>query len=234
MSARDMPTRAERLAEIDELAEEALRILGTGRGARLDPDALTSLAAACLALGASTVGVYRASGDPARTDSDLLGDTEELENDVAARLQEALDLQQEGRQELTRARAAERAAQADLAHAHAMPVKEKCDGCHAAREAAIARTQRAINEALAGQDCCQDALETLAELITALRKALALLRQVADDLETTYERVYNWLARMAGAQRRVLPKDGDFLTGSDGTSPDETTAGQAASSNTRR
>jgi hypothetical protein len=214
VSARTLPRRADHLADIEELAAAAVEVLGSGRGARLDPDALTSLAGAALALGADSVAVYRARSKASTSDTELISDTEEVAADVAARLQGALDLAEETRRELARARAAEQVARALLAAARALPIKEKCDGCHGEREDAIAEAQAAIGEALADQGCCEDALETLTELIPGLRRALALLRKVADDLETAYEPVYDHVR-----SGHVLPADGDWLTGHDGTTP---------------
>jgi hypothetical protein len=202
-----LPRRAEQAAEIDDMAEETVRLLGAGRGAGLDPDALTNLAQAALALGAPAATVYRAEGTAADSDTELLGDAEELERATAAALKDALDLQREAQAQYELAQREQEIAQADLSAALAMPVADPCKGaCHAARERATRRAQRRIDEAIADQECCQQALEILAELIPVLRQALQCLQRVAEDLGTTYEQIYGFLG--GGGQ---LPHDGRFF-----------------------
>ena len=223
MSARDLPGRAEQLADIEELAETALEVLGSGRGARTDPDALVSLTGAALALGADSVAAYRATGEPASSDAELLGDAAELEDDVAARLREAGKLTAEARRELAQAREAERKAREDLRRAQALAVKDKCDGCHGARARAIAAAQAATDAAIADQECCREALETLSELATALQRALTCLQRVPSDMEVTYEAIYRWLDEQRGRQ---MPADGDFISAGDAPIPGQRQAGQ--------
>jgi hypothetical protein len=225
VSARDLPGRAEQLADIEELAETALEVLGSGRGARADPDALVSLTGAALALGAGSVAAYRTTGEPASSDAELLGDAAELEDDVAARLRETGQLTAEARRELAKAREAERKAREELKRAQAMAVRDKCDGCHGARARAIAAAKAAIDAAVAGQECCREALETLSELATALQRALTCMQRVPSDMEVTYEVIYRWLGEQRGRQ---MPSDGDFISAEDTPIPRQRQAGRAS------
>src|SRR5260370_37740661 len=67
-----LAARAAMMADLDDLAEEATRVLGGARAARLDPDALTSLAGAAMALGAESLAVYQAARDAYGSDTELL------------------------------------------------------------------------------------------------------------------------------------------------------------------
>lgn len=202
----NLAARAAAIADLDDLAEEVTRILGGARAARLDPDALTSLAGAAMALGASSLAVYQAARDAYDTDTELLEEVAEVEDAVAAALQEAQELRDEARRELAAARAAKLRAQAALAAARMMPAAT--DRQRAARDAAIARAQQQVDEALARIDVAEEALEILGQLTGQLRRALALLQRVPEDLGETYEAIYDHIR--AG---RVMPKDGDFLRG---------------------
>ena len=80
------------------------------------------------------------------------------------------------------------AAQAALDAAYAMPVKDECDGCHGAKEAAI-------QAALGRIRLCEAAGEILDPLAGRLRAALARLRQVPEDLGEVYQLVYAFIRK---------------------------------------
>ena len=80
------------------------------------------------------------------------------------------------------------AAQAALDAAYAMPVKDECDGCHGAKEAAI-------QAALACIRLCEAAGGILDPLTEQLRTALARLRQIPEDLGEVYELGYAFIRK---------------------------------------
>jgi hypothetical protein len=78
------------------------------------------------------------------------------------------------------------AAHPALAAAYAMPVKDECDGCHSAKEAAIQAALSRIRP-------CETAAEILDPLAGRLRAALTQLRQVPEDLGEVYQLVYEFI-----------------------------------------
>jgi hypothetical protein len=80
------------------------------------------------------------------------------------------------------------AARAALAAAYAMPVKDECDGCHGAKEAAITDALRRIG-------LCEAAAEVLDPLSQRLQAALGRLQQVPQDLGEVYELVYQFIRK---------------------------------------
>lgn len=205
---RRLLARAHELADTEDLAEETAGILGGGRAARLDPDALTSLAATALALGAGSVAVYRAETARFADDRELLEAVEEAEAEIAAGAAAVRDLQSEADSARSAACRELEAARDALDRARAMSVHRPCDGCHPAREAAIAAAQERIKDAQERIAYCDAALEVLSSLARRLAAALAAIRRVPDDLEGTYEPVYDHVRA-----RRLMPRDGDWLTG---------------------
>ena len=105
---------------------------------------------------------------------------QQLQERVAAALEAA-------REALAQARVA-------LAAALAMPVKEKCGGCHGAREAAIAAAEAAIAGAEERIRTC-DAADLLSPLAARLQQVLDRLRQVPQDLGEAYELVYQFIRK---------------------------------------
>jgi hypothetical protein len=181
-------TRAEVLEDTGDLVQAITAVLAGAQGAGVDPAAVTSLAAAARALdpGASTsydVGSRhdRRPGGGYRSDGEFLEATAEAEAEVAERLREAGSLQEQ-------VAAAMDAAQAALDAAQAMPVKDECDGCHAAKAAAIADAERRIG-------LCETAAEILGPLAQRLRQALGRLRRVPEDLGEVYELVYEFIRK---------------------------------------
>jgi len=204
-----LATRAAAMADVVDLAGEVTRILGGARAARLDPDAMTSLAGAAMALGASSLEVYQATRPAYGADAELLEEVAEVEDATAVALPEARQLADEARRELAAARAAKVKAQAALAAARMMPAATARQ--REIRAAAIERAQRQVDEALTRIEVAEEALEILRELTMQLRRALALLGRVPEDLGETYEAIYDHI-RAGG----VMPKDGDWMTGAPG------------------
>jgi hypothetical protein len=103
-------SRAHGLAEdVDETGGEVTVILGGARAARLDPDALTGLTGAALALGQNPMEVYAAGPplyDPHRTDGDFLAAVSDAEDETAEIIAQAKRLQEETEAALREARAA--------------------------------------------------------------------------------------------------------------------------------
>jgi hypothetical protein len=205
---RALLARAHQLADVEDLAEEVTSILGGGRAARLDPDALPGLAGAALALGAGSLAVYRAEVPRFADDRDFAEAVEDAEAEIAARA---------GAVTLTRAKvgaALDRAYDAlDAGHraleaARRMNTSRPCDGCHEAKAAAIAVAQAKIAAAQERIGYAEAAVGILDDLSVRVGRALACLRRVMPDLGDTYEPVYDHVR--AG---RVMPRSGDFLAG---------------------
>ena len=178
--------RAEVLEDTGDLVQTITAVLAGARDAGVDRAAVISLAAAARALDPGADISYnpggkhdRQAGSGYRSDSEFLEAAAEAESGVAERLREAGKLQDQ-------AAAAMDSAQAALQAASAMPVKEKCDGCHDIRETAIQDALRRIGlgEAVA---------EILGPLAQRLGQALARLRQVPEDLGEVYELVYEFI-----------------------------------------
>jgi hypothetical protein len=205
---RRLLARAHQLADAEDLAEEVTGILGGGRSARIDPDALRGLAQAALALGADSLTVYRAEGPAYSTDSEFTDAVAEAEAKLAGRVAAVARLTEEAGAALDDAEDDLEAARADLARAQAMPVSRPCDGCHPAREAAITAARAAIADASDRAGYARDAIGVLAGASGRLRTALKWIRRVPGDLADTYEAVYDHVR--AG---RVMPQSGDFLAG---------------------
>jgi hypothetical protein len=181
-------TRAEVLEDADDLVQVITGVLAGAQGAGVDPAAVISLYGAVHALDPGAATGYdvggkqdRHAGGGYRSGSEMLEAVSEAEGDVRERLGEAGKLQEA-------VAAASEAAQAALEAAYAMPVKDKCDGCHGIREAAIADALRRIG-------LCEAATEILGPLAGRLAAALDKLRQVPQDLGEVYELVYEFIRK---------------------------------------
>ena len=181
-------TRAEMLEDTGDLVQAVVEVLAGAQGSGADPAAVTSLAAAARALDPGAGTSYdpgskhdRRPGGGYRSDGEFLEAAAEAEGDVQERLREAEKLQEQ-------VAAALDAAQDALAAARALPVKDKCDGCHATRAAAIADAERRIG-------LCEAAADLLGPLAERLRQALDRLRAVPQDLGEAYELVYAFVRR---------------------------------------
>ena len=114
----------------------------------------------------------------------------------------------QGRRDLVAARSA-------LAAAYAMTTRQPCDGCHAARAAAIAAAEAAVAGAEARIadaerriSICEAAADLLDPLVVGLARALAQLRTVPQDLGEVYELIYTFV-RSGGR----LPRYGRWIEG---------------------
>lgn len=174
--------RAEVLEDTGELVQEITGILAGAQRAGVDPAAVISLTAAACALDPGAVTSYDAGDQQDRrsagrfdSDTAMLEAVADAEDDTAERLREAGKLQEQ-------AAAAMDAAQAALEAAYAMGVNDPCDGCHGAKEAAIADAERRISLGEA-------TTAVLDPLVLRLQAALVRLRQVPHDLGEVYELV---------------------------------------------
>jgi hypothetical protein len=202
--------RARELDDTDDLEEEVTDALGSARSARLDPDALRSLARCALVLGADSLTVYRATGDPFPTDLDMAETVDDAEAAIADRAAVAADELDAAETELANARDALDDARAELADAKAMPVDRPCDGCHDERRAAIAEARDAIAEARERIDVAKAAITILTDVGRRMARALKLIRRVLPEVGEVYETVYDHVD-----VGRLLPQDGDWITGAD-------------------
>ena len=131
-----------------------------------------------------------------------------LQEQVSLALDRAEQDLEQGRRDLTAARAA-------LAAAYAMTTRQPCDGCHGARAAAIAAAEAAIADAearIADAErrigICEAAADILDPLAERLARALAQLRTVPQDLGEVYELIYEFV-RSGGK----LPRYGRWIEG---------------------
>jgi hypothetical protein len=180
--------RAEILEDTNDLVRAITGVLAGARAAGVDRAAVISLAAATRALDPGTDTSYdpgskhdRRAGGGYRSDGEFLEAAADAEADVAERLREAGKFRKQ-------VAAALEAGQDALAAALTMPVKDECDGCHAAKAAAIADAERRIG-------LCEAATEILAPLAQRLGQALGRLRQVPEDLSEVYELVYEFIRK---------------------------------------
>ena len=181
-------TRAEVLEDTGELVQAITAVLAGAQGAGADPAAVTGLQAAARALDPGAETSYdtgskedRHSGTGYRSDGEFLEAVSQAEDDVRDRAREVQQLQEV-------IVTAMDAAQTALDAAYAMPVKDECDGCHGAKEAAIMAALSRIR-------MCETAAEILDPVTERLRAALTRLRQVPEDLGEVYELVYAFIRK---------------------------------------
>ena len=127
-------------------------------------------------------------------EGEFLGALADTEDDIAGRLKAAGRLHDQAVTALDSALDA-------LEAARAMHTKEKCDGCHGQKAAAIADAEARVR-------LCEDAIEILVPLEARLRHALARIQAVPSDLGETYESVYG-LIRRGGR----MPYEGRWIEG---------------------
>ena len=208
---RQLLVRARELVDLGELAEGVAGILGGARRAGLDPDALGGLVGAATVLGVAGIKVYAAGKGPGAryaSEGEFLSDLADAEDDIAERLRAAVNLRDRATAALDAALDALETGRQALAAAHALPTKDKCDGCHSAKAAAIAAAEAAIADAQERAGLCEAAIDVLDPLITRLRHALGRLRAVPSGLGETYESVYT-LIRRGGR----MPYEGRWIEG---------------------
>jgi hypothetical protein len=193
-------SRAEMLEETAELVEAITAVLAGAQAAGVDPAAVISLQGAARALDPGAGTGYdagsmqdRRTGSGYRSDGAFLEAVSGTEGDVRERLREVQQLQE-------RVSAAADAAQDDLAQArlaltaaYVLPVKDRCDGCHGIKQAAIMAAEAAIADAQRRIGLCEAAAEVLDPLAQRLAAALGPLRQVPEDLGEVYELVYAFI-----------------------------------------
>jgi len=217
--------RARDLADLSDLREEVLACLGAARHAGLDPEALAGLTGAALALGATSTTAWSAGSGWTGTHPDerqflahlaAIGDDLDEHAAAAGRLGwQATAALETARSDLAAATGQLADARRALAAAYGMPVGDPCDGCHAAKAAAITAAQTAVHEAAGavrdGQTrtaICEDITNALPGLQRRLAHARTRLQAVPADLGDTYQAVYQ-LIRRGG----VLPYQGRWVTG---------------------
>jgi hypothetical protein len=195
--------RAEMLEDPGELVQAITAVLAGAQAAGADPAAVTSLQAAARALDPGAGTRYdagsqdeRRPGAGYRSDGEFLEAVSEAEDDVRDRQREVQQLQEA-------VMTAMDAAQAALDAAYAMPVKDECDGCHGAKEAAIMAALSRIR-------WCEAAAEILDPVAERLQAALARLREVPEDLGEAYQLVYAFIHK--GGR---LPVYGRWIEGGD-------------------
>jgi hypothetical protein len=201
-------TRAEVLDDTSDLVQAITDVLAGAQASGADPAAVTSLQAAARALDPGADTGYdagskhdRQHGAGYRSDGEFLEAVSGAEDDARDRLREAEQLQEA-------VITAMDATQAALDAAYAMPVKDECDGCHGAKEAAI-------QAALSQIRLCETAAGILDPLAGRLSGALGRLRQVPEDLGEAYQLVYAFIHKggklpvyarwIEGQGKRVLP-----------------------------
>ena len=221
--------RAEMLEETGDLAQAVSDLLAGAAGAGVDPRAVISLTAALRALDPGAGTGYDAGSRTDRrdgagygSDGEFLEALSDAEDQVREHLREVKALQEQAvvaldcaQRDLEQARRDLEAARAALAAAYAMGTKDKCDGCHSARAAAIAAAEAAIAEAEARiQDAerrigiCEAAADILDPLAERVAQALVQLRTVPQDLGEVYELIYEFV-RSGGK----LPRYGRWIEG---------------------
>ncbi len=213
--------RAEELEETSELAWRVIAILGSGRAAGLDTrDALGGLIRAALTLDGDHLAIYRARGAPFADERDLADALLDAEDEIMEWLAEARRTQAQAMAALAAAPAALAAAGAALAAARAalaaaLAIPDDTKEGSSARDAAVAAAQAGISEAegriAEAQQriaLAEQALAILGPLIDRLRRALAHIRRVPQDLGEYYEGWYEHL-RLG----RQAPHDGRWITG---------------------
>jgi hypothetical protein len=221
--------RAEMFDETGELAQAVAEVLTGAQGAGVDPRAVISLTAALQALDPGAAVSYSAGSRKDRhggtgygSDAEFLEALADAEDQVREHLREVKELREQvllaldrAQQDRGHARRDLAAAKDALAAAYAMSTRRPCDGCHAARAAAIAAAEAAVADAearIAGAErriaICEAAADLLDPLAVRLARALAQLRTVPQDLGEVYELIYQFV-RSGGK----LPRYGRWIEG---------------------
>jgi hypothetical protein len=208
-------TRAEVLEETGDLAQEIGEVLTNAASAGVDPRAVPNLTRAANAIEPGTAAGYSAGARGAQqdgagfgSDADFLEALHETETAIRDRLRDVKTLQEQVMVALDAAEEDLAEARDELAAAQAMPVDDPCDGCHDAKEAAIAAAQARITDAERRIGLCEQTAEILDPLAQRLTAALEAIRQVPGDLGDTYELIY---AFIAGGGK--MPRYGRWVTG---------------------
>lgn len=207
---------AEMLADLDDITAAVATALDGAQGAGVNPRAIAGLKSALVTLDPGASVTYNAGdkhdrrrGTGYSSDGEFLEAVADAEDQIQVRCREVSDLRERviaaidqasgdsdrGRRDLAEARI-------DLAAAYAMGVRDPCNGCHAAREAAIAAAQAAVDDAEARISdaeqriaLCEAAAEILNPLAAMLAAALERIRRVVPNLGEVYELVYAFVRR---------------------------------------
>ena len=206
--------RANEPDETSELAMSLAEIHAGAGAAGVDRQAVLSLEAAITVLGHG-VPVYHPGGRGDRHPGSGYGSDVEFiealagaEDQIRDWLRAAVMLYAEVGAALERAQKDLEQARRDLAAAYAMSTNKPCNGCHAAKAAAIAAAEAAIEDAEHRIGICEDAGDILDALTERLRAALARVGQVPHDLGEVYELVAAFI--QSGG---VMPRFGRWVTG---------------------
>ena len=222
-------TRAEVLEDTDELVQSITAVLAGAQDAGVDPRAVISLTGALQSLDPGAAVSYSAGSQKDRrdgsgygSDGEFLEALSDAEDQVREHLREVKAVQEQvslaldrAQDDLGQARRDLAAARDALAAAYAMRTRQPCDGCHAARtaaiaaaEAAVAATEARIADAERRIAICEAAADLLDPLAERLTRALARLRTVPQDLGEVYELIYQFV-RSGGK----LPRYGRWIEG---------------------
>jgi hypothetical protein len=221
--------RAEVLEDPGELVQSITAVLAGAQGAGVDPRAVISLTAALQALDPGASTSYSAGSQKDRrdgygygSDGEFLEALSDVEDQVREHLREVGELREQvalaldrAQEDLGQARHDLAAARDALAAAYAISTRQPCDGCHAARAAAIAAAEAAVADAEARIadaqrriSICEAAADLLDPLAERLTRTLARLRTVPQDLGEVYELIYEFV-RSGGK----LPRYGRWIEG---------------------
>ncbi len=162
-------------------------------------------------------------------------DVQRLREEVSAARDAVMDDMDAATRDLTEARRA-------LAAAYALPVNDPCDGCHGIKQAAIASTQAAVDQAEAAITDARrkigilgDAAEILDALAARLTHALESLHRVPHDLGEVYELIYEFIRAGENCPGTAAGSEGNRRTRKGGLMPYEgrSVTGQGAPSSPR-
>jgi hypothetical protein len=206
--------RAEELDETSELASALGEIHAGAAAAGVDRQAVLRLEAAITVLGHGVPAYHPGGRGDRHPGSGYGSDVEFIEALAAAEeqirdwLRAAVMLYAEVGTALERAQKDLEQARRDLAAAYAMSTHKPCNGCHAAKAAAIAAAEAAIEDAGRRIGICEHTGDILDALTERLRAALARVGQVPHDLGEVYELVAAFI--QSGG---VMPRFGRWVTG---------------------
>ncbi len=135
--------------QLEEIAGEIITIISRARSSRVDRNALKGLVDAVEALdedAASAVdNAMKGSGrKDYRTDAEMFEAIREILDQLSTADSDEAEYAERTRRDLIAANDRRSAAEAELTAARAMGVSNPCDGCHAAREAAIEGNGRQV------------------------------------------------------------------------------------------
>jgi hypothetical protein len=205
--------RAHAAADLTDLAEVITMIISRARSARVDQEPLAGLADAARELSDGDAWVAEAMKGNSRerypTDAEMFEAIRDMNAALMASDTEIGEMLETARDAQRRARTALRLAELKLTTAMAMPVQAECDGCHAARDAAIDRAREAIGAGRRRQELAAEVAEVLKEGAAKVDVAMKSLARVPEDYETFYAEAL----LLVREDPQALPKDTDFLTG---------------------